>query len=193
MFIQATDSSSRRECTCYDSAERRVALERYLGSGAIKGVGAALASRILKRFGDDTLRILEEEPERLAEVKGISERKAREIGEQVEAKSQMQNAMIFLSQYGISLTLGIRIYNRYQDKLYTVMRENPYQMADDIDGVGFRIADEIASGWNPAGFRIPDPQRNPVRAQSGWRTGPYLPSEGDSGAESRRTSGNRSR
>lgn len=122
-----------------------VALERYLGSGAIKGVGAALASRILKRFGDDTLRILEEEPERLAEVKGISSRKAREIGEQVEAKSQMQNAMIFLSQYGISLSLAIRIYNRYQDKLYSVMRENPYQMADDIDGVGFRIADEIAT------------------------------------------------
>lgn len=133
------------------------ALERYLGSGAIKGVGAALAARIMKHFGEDTLRIMEEEPERLAEVKGISERKAREIGEQVEEKSQMRNAMIFLSQYGVSLALGVKIYNQYQDNLYNVLRENPYRLADDIAGVGFRIADEIASkvGIRPdSEFRI---------------------------------------
>ena len=121
-----------------------MALERYLGSGAIRGVGKALAARIVRKFGDDTLRILEEEPERLAEVKGISESKAREIGEQMVEKSQMQNAMIFLSQYGISLSLGIKIYNQYQDSLYRVLKENPYKLADDIQGVGFRIADEIA-------------------------------------------------
>jgi exodeoxyribonuclease V alpha subunit len=120
------------------------ALERYLGSGAIRGIGAALAARIVRRFGDDTLRIMEEEPERLAEVKGISERKAREIAEQMTENSQMQNALIFLAQYGISLTLGIRIYNQYQDRLYQVLRENPYKLAEDIQGVGFRIADEIA-------------------------------------------------
>ena len=121
-----------------------VALERYLASGAVKGIGEALAARILKRFGDDTLRILEEEPERLAEVKGISERKAREIGQQIEERSLMQNALIFLSQYGISLSLGIRIYEQYQDRLYAVLRENPYELAETIHGVGFRIADEIA-------------------------------------------------
>ena len=82
-----------------------VALERYLGSGAIKGVGAALAARIVRRFGDDTLRIIEEEPERLAEVKGISERKAREIAQQVAEKAEMQNAMIFLSGYGSTGTM----------------------------------------------------------------------------------------
>ena len=120
------------------------ALERYLGSGAVKGIGAALAARIVKRFGEDTLRIMEEEPERLAEIKGISERKAREIGEQMVENSQMQNAMIFLAQYGVSLSLGIRIYNQYQDTLYQVLRENPYRLAEDIQGVGFRIADEIA-------------------------------------------------
>lgn len=120
------------------------ALERYLGSGAVKGIGAALASRIVQRFGEDTLRIMEEEPERLAEIKGISERKAREIGEQMIENSQMQNAMIFLAQYGISLTLGIKIYNQYQDMLYQVLRENPYKLAEDIQGVGFKIADEIA-------------------------------------------------
>ncbi|MEE1113707.1 MAG: ATP-dependent RecD-like DNA helicase [Eubacterium sp.] len=122
-----------------------VALERYLGSGAIKGVGAALAARIIKHFGDDTLRILEEEPERLAEVKGISAKKARDIGQQAEEKSQMQNALIFLSQYGIPLNLSVKIYNQYNDMLYQVLRENPYRLADDIDGVGFKIADDIAA------------------------------------------------
>ncbi len=122
-----------------------IALERYLGSGAIKGIGAALAARVVRRFGEDTLRIMEEEPERLAEVKGISLRKAREIGEQMLEKSQMQNAMIFLAQYGISLSMGIKIYNQYQDSLYRVLQENPYKLAEDIQGIGFRIADEIAS------------------------------------------------
>ena len=121
-----------------------VALERYLGSGAVKGVGEALAARIVRHFGEDTLRILEEEPERLAEVKGISDRKAREIGQQIEERSHMQSALIFLSQYGISLTLGIRIYEYYQDRLYDVLRENPYELAETIHGVGFKIADEIA-------------------------------------------------
>ena len=121
------------------------ALERYLASGAVKGIGKALAGRILKQFGDDTLRILEEEPERLAEVKGISAKKAREIGLQIEERSLMQNALIFLSQYGISYHLGIKIFNQYQDTLYRVLQENPYRLAEDIPGVGFRTADEIAS------------------------------------------------
>ena len=125
--------------------ESGLALERYLGSGALKGIGPALAARIVRRFGEDTLRIMEEEPERLSEIKGISEKKAREIGEQMIEKSQMQNAMIFLAQYGISLSLGIKIYNQYQDALYRVLKENPYRMAEDIPGVGFRIADEIAA------------------------------------------------
>ena len=117
-----------------------VALERYLGSG----VGAALAARIVRRFGDDTLRIIEEEPERLAEVKGISERKAREIAQQVAEKAEMQNAMIFLSGYGIALNLGAKIYQQYGDNVYRILKENPYKMAEDIAGVGFRTADEIA-------------------------------------------------
>ncbi len=122
-----------------------LSIERYLGSGAIKGVGAALAARIVKKFKADTFRIIEEEPERLAEVKGISERKAREIAEQVEEKKDMRKAMIFLQQYGISNALSVRIYNTYGPELYQVIKENPYRMADDIDGIGFRIADEIAS------------------------------------------------
>ena len=120
------------------------AMQRYLASGAIKGIGETLAKRIMDRFGEDALRILEEEPERLAEVKGISERKAREIGEQAADKSEMQNALIFLSQYGIPLSLAIRIYNHYRDGIYHQLKENPYRLAEDIHGVGFRRADEIA-------------------------------------------------
>lgn len=125
--------------------EDELAIERYLGSGAIKGIGMALASRIVRRFKGDTFRIMEEEPERLAEIKGISERKAREISQQVEEKRDMRKAMIFLQQYGISTALSIKIYNEYGSELYRVIRENPYKMADDINGVGFKIADEIAA------------------------------------------------
>ena len=125
--------------------EDKVAVERYLGSGAIKGVGAALAARIVRRFGEDTFRIIEEEPHRLAEIKGISERKAREIAEQVEEKKDVREAMIFLQKYGISNTLAIKIYKQYGMGLYKIMQENPYKLAEDISGIGFRIADEIAS------------------------------------------------
>lgn len=121
------------------------AMERYLGSGAIKGIGAALAARIVRKFGADTIRIVEEEPERLAEVKGISEKKAREIAGQVTQKTEMRKAMIFLQKYGISLNLGAKIYQKYRESLYTVLQENPYKLAEDISGVGFKIADEIAS------------------------------------------------
>ncbi|MCI9136936.1 MAG: ATP-dependent RecD-like DNA helicase [Lachnospiraceae bacterium] len=125
--------------------EDTVSIERYLGSGAIKGIGAALAARIVKKFQEDTFRIIEEEPERLAEVKGISQRKAMEIAEQVEGKKGQRQAMVFLQQYGISQNLAAKIYKTYGQDLYGVLKENPYQMADDIQGVGFRIADEIAS------------------------------------------------
>ncbi len=125
--------------------EDRAAVERYLGSGAVKGVGAALAARIVRHFGDDTFRIIEEEPHRLAEIKGISERKAREIAEQVEEKKDARDAMLFLQKYGISNTLAIKIYKQYGMGLYKIMQENPYKLAEDVSGIGFRIADEIAS------------------------------------------------
>lgn len=125
--------------------EDRLAMERYLGSGAIKGIGVSLAARIVRRFGEDTLRILEEEPERLAEVKGISEKKAREIAAQVTEKADMRRAMIFLQKYGISLTLGAKIYQKYGQTVYSVLQENPYRLAEDIAGVGFKAADEIAA------------------------------------------------
>ena len=125
--------------------EDLVSIERYLGSGAIKGLGSALAGRIVRKFKDDTFRIIEEEPERLAEVKGISERKAREISEQVEEKKDMRKAMIYLQKYGISLALAAKIYEHYGQSVYRVMEENPYQIADHVQGVGFKTADEIAA------------------------------------------------
>ena len=121
------------------------AMERYLGSGAIKGIGPALAAKIVKKFGEETVRIVEEEPERLSEVKGISEKKAQEIAAQITEKADMRQAMMFLQKYGITLNLGAKIYHKYGQSLYGVLQENPYRLAEDIEGVGFKIADEIAS------------------------------------------------
>lgn len=120
-------------------------VERYLASGAVKGVGQALAKRIVKAFGEDTYRIIEEEPERLAEVKGISLKKAREIAASLYEKRDARDALTFLQGYGIGNTLALRIYEAYGMGLYGVMRENPYRLAEDVSGIGFRIADEIAA------------------------------------------------
>ena len=125
--------------------EDEEAIERYLGSGAIKGIGLAMAARIVRRFKEDTFRIIEEEPERLAEIKGISNRKAMEIASQVNEKRDLRQAMIFLQQYGITMNLAVKVYQAYGQDVYSIIRENPYRLADDIDGVGFRTADEIAA------------------------------------------------
>lgn len=132
--------------TCYQAVEPKdgQAMERYLASGAIKGVGKALASRIVKKFKADTFRIIEQEPERLVEIKGISERIAGEIYRQFEEKREMRHAMIFLQKYGISNTLAVKIYQYYGERMYDILQTNPYRLAEDIDGVGFKIADEIA-------------------------------------------------
>ncbi len=121
-----------------------LSVEKYLGSGIIKGVGEALAKRIVKKFKMDSLRIIEEEPERLAEIKGISERKAREIAISYNEKKDMQDALMFLTGLSIPVNLAVRIYNEYGDEVYDIVRTNPYRIAEDIAGVGFRTADEIA-------------------------------------------------
>ena len=131
-------------------------IERYLGSGAIKGIGQALAARIVSMFGKDTLRIIEEEPERLAEVKGISVRRAMEIAVQVEEKRDLRDAMMFLGKYDISQALSVKIFDTYGQGLYTVMKENPYKLAEDISGVGFITADTIAR-------RVGIPENSPMR------------------------------
>lgn len=137
--------------------ENAAAIERYLGSGAIKGIGAALAARIVRRFGEETFRILQEEPERLAEVKGISMKMARSVSAQFHEKQELRQAMLFLQDYGLSMNMAVKIYRRYGEEMYEVMRQNPYRLAEDIPGVGFKIADSIAlrAGFFPdSDFRI---------------------------------------
>ncbi len=159
--------------------EDEEAIERYLGSGAIRGVGLALAARIVRRFKEDTFRIIEEEPERLAEVKGISERKAMEIADQVNQKRDLRQAMIFLQQYGITMNLAVKVYRQYEQEVYGIIRENPYRLADDIEGVGFRTADEIAAR---VGIRLDSDFRIRsgilyVLQQAGGEGHTYLPQE----------------
>ena len=125
-------------------ATDELSLKKYLGSGAIKGLGAVLANRIVDKFGEDTLRIVEEEPERLAGIRGITIRKAMDICEQVEDKKDMRDVMIFLQGYGISPTLSNKIYTMYGQKVYDIIKTNPYKLADDLSGIGFKTADEIA-------------------------------------------------
>ncbi|MBQ4521914.1 MAG: ATP-dependent RecD-like DNA helicase [Lachnospiraceae bacterium] len=119
-------------------------MERYLGSGAIKGIGPKLAAKIVKKFKMDTFRMIEEEGERLSEIVGISEKKAREIVVQFQEKQGMRQAMMFLSEYGVANQLAVKIYEEYGPQVYEVIRENPYRLAEDISGVGFHTADEIA-------------------------------------------------
>ncbi len=125
--------------------EDAYSIELYLSSGAIKGIGKALASRIVKKFGDNTFRIIVEEPSMLAQVKGISERMADEIYRQFEDKRDMRTAMMFLQKYNINGNLAVKIFQEYGQKMYDILRENPYRLAEDISGVGFKTADEIAS------------------------------------------------
>lgn len=137
--------------------EDMIAVQRYLASGAINGVRAGLAKRIIDKFGDDTFRVMEEEPERLSEVKGISEVKARSIGEQFAEKKEMRAALLYLQKFGVSNQLAVKIYNYYHDRMYEVIQNNPYQLAEDIPGIGFKIADEIGrrAGLEPdSEFRI---------------------------------------
>lgn len=132
------------------------AIEKYLGSGAIKGLGPALAGRIVRHFKMDTFRVIEETPEDLAQIKGISERLAFEIADQVIEKKAMRKAMLYLGTLGIGMNLAVKIYKSYGESLYTILNDNPYKLADDIEGVGFKKADEIA---RKAGIDVSSPYR----------------------------------
>lgn len=125
--------------------EDELSMERYLGSGAIKGIGPKMASRIVAKFGKDTFRIVENEPERLAEIKGISQIKAMEIATQISETKDIRSAMIFLDKYGFHSAMAMRIYNRFGNEIYNIFKTNPYLLADEIDGIGFKRADELAT------------------------------------------------
>ena len=119
-------------------------IARFLGSGIIKGIGDALAKRIVKKFGDDTLRIIDEEPERLAEVKGISIKTAEKIAVRYSENRSYRNVIMFLSKYGISIKTSMKIYKEFGDEVYNIIRKNPYKIADSVPGIGFKTVDSIA-------------------------------------------------
>ena len=161
------------------SPEDRVSMERYLGSGAIKGIGPALAARITGKFGEDTFQVIEREPERLVEIKGISQKMAVSVARQFKEKQSMRKAMIFLQDYGISMNMAVKVYQFYEDKMYEVLKENPYRLAEDISGIGFKLADTIAGR---SGIYVDSSYR--LRAgiayvlqQSGGKGHCYLPEE----------------
>ena len=121
-----------------------IGIERYLGSGIIKGIGEVTAGRIVSKFGEDSLRIIEDEPERLAEVKGISLNKAQNIAISYNENKESRDVLIFLSGFGISTTMAMKIYKEYGSKTFGIIKENPYKITEDIEGIGFKKADELA-------------------------------------------------
>ena len=120
-------------------------VKRYLSSGAIKGIGAKMAERIVKEFGEQTFEILDKEPERLADIKGISYNKAMDIAQQYAGKRDTRKAVMYLSDYGIQMNLANKIFKKYGNSIYTIITDNPYKLADDIEGIGFKKADAIAT------------------------------------------------
>ena len=153
------------------------AIEKYLASGAIKGIGMVMAKRIVEKFGGDTFDIIENEPERLAEIKGVSMNMAMRFSEQFDAKREMRDAMIFLQQYGISNQLAVKIYTEYKSDLFNIVNTNPYKLAKDVKGVGFRIADEIGKkSRNSCGFSIQNQMCHNICNGTGGFIWPYISS-----------------
>lgn len=119
-------------------------IESFLASGAVKGVGKVYAKRIVDAFGVEALTVLNEEPDRLAEIKGISPKKAAAIGEAYRALSGLRELMLFLESHGVSSNYATKLQQAYGDTAIVRIKENPYNLATDIDGIGFKTADRIA-------------------------------------------------
>ena len=117
---------------------------KYLSSGLIRGVGPVTALSIVNYFGEATLDVIEFNPSRLSEVRGISVKKAEEIGEAFNEIKKMQNSVMLMQEYNISTGLAVKIYNTYFDKTEYILKENPYKLCEDVDGIGFYSADKIA-------------------------------------------------
>ena len=117
----------------------------YLSSGMIHGIGEKMAKRIVDKFGVDTLDIIQNTPERLTEVEGIGMKKVKQIQESYEENRELRNIIIQLSPYGITPNYCLRIYKKYKEKAIDIINKNPYRLAEDVRGIGFKIADEIAS------------------------------------------------
>ncbi len=123
-------------------------IEKYLGSGLIKGVGPKFAKRIVDMFGTDTISVIEDNPEQLSEVEGIGEKRIEMIVKSWEQQKEIKNIMLFLQSHDVSTTFATKIYKKYGNKSIEIVKANPYKLADDIWGIGFKTADNIASKLN---------------------------------------------
>ncbi len=135
------------------------AIRRYLASNLVKGIGPVMAGRLVDRFGDDTLQVIEESPQRLGEVPGIGPHRIKNIQKAWEAQQEVREVMLFVQGNGVSSAYATRIYKTYGQGAVAVVQENPYRLAQDIRGIGFKTADRIAQelGIDPA---------SPFRAQA---------------------------
>ena len=120
-------------------------IEKYLGSGLIKGIGPVYAKKIVNLFQENTLQVIDEEPDRMIEVPGIGKKRVEMIKKAWQDQKEIKNIMIFLQSYGVSTSFGSRIYKCYGNESIDIVKENPYKLADDIYGIGFKTADGIAS------------------------------------------------
>ncbi len=135
-------------------------IEKYLSSGLIKGVGPITAKNIVKHFGKQTFDIIEMSPSSLAEVKNISMKKALEIGDKFKELKKLQNSVMFLQKYNITTNMALKIYDVYGAKTIDIVKNNPYRLVEDIDGIGFLTADKIASS-------LGIPKNSEYRARAG--------------------------
>ncbi|MFP6581829.1 MAG: ATP-dependent RecD-like DNA helicase [Candidatus Hydrogenedentota bacterium] len=122
-----------------------IGIEKYLGSGLIHGIGPAYAERLIKAFGIETLKVIDEQPERLRTVEGIGPKRASQIREAWSDQKNIQSIMVFLQGHGIGTNQAVKIYKKYGDGAVTVLRDNPYRLIDDISGIGFAGADKVAT------------------------------------------------
>lgn len=154
-------------------------IEAYLASGLVKGIGPATAEKIVKVFGDDTLQVIEDDPEQLRKVKGLGPRKIQELSDAVKAQKDLQNVLVFLRAHGLGAGLAARIVKRYGANASALVQANPYRLADDVIGVGFRIADRLAGqmGIEPLAAERLDAAMEFVLGQAAREGHCYLPEE----------------
>ena len=158
-LVEHRDYGQQIRVNSYETTrpETKSAVEKYLASGLVRGVGPATAKLIVQRFGARALDVMESEPERLTEVAGIGRKRAAMIAESFAEQNEMRSTLMFLQNYGLSPTLSMKIYRAYGDMTEKVLRANPYRLVDEIDGVGFKTADAIATalGFSPESeFRL---------------------------------------
>ncbi|MFL6053697.1 MAG: ATP-dependent RecD-like DNA helicase [Actinoallomurus sp.] len=135
-------------------------IRKYLGSGLIKGIGPVMADRMVEHFGTDILRVIEEEPERLVEVYGLGPKRSGRIAAAWEEQKAIKEVMVFLQGHGVSTSLAVRIYKQYGDESISVVRKEPYRLAADVWGIGFKTADTIAQA-------VGIPHDSPERIKAG--------------------------